>query len=77
MKNYIHLQFKVLANPEFYGKTEIIPLWTMKDGGKISVSDMEESHIRNTIRLIKNKSFMSTKTTRWVRIFENELKLRN
>ncbi len=56
--------------------------WTQKDGGGISVSVMEDSQIRNSIRLClknsANASFScdSDKWDGWVELFENELERR-
>ena len=79
MNNYLSLQFDVLANKEFYHGTEddLPKHWKMKDGHKIKVTDMETSHINNTLRLIRRGSLTRSGSSKWVRIFENELTLRN
>ena len=35
--------------------------WTMKDGNKIDVDDMTESHVRNVLKLILKRSESSAK----------------
>ncbi len=41
-------------------------IWTMRDGTKIAVSDMEESHVRNALRMVIRKT-----RRRLARKFEN------
>ncbi len=37
-------------------------LWTTKDGREVAVPDMETSHIRNCIRMLKRKGFVAPST---------------
>jgi hypothetical protein len=34
------------------------PIWTMRDGTRIRIADMETSHIKNTIAMLKRKGFI-------------------
>lgn len=65
-----------IVNKEFYeGFTDTnSPKWKTMDGTKISVSDMETSHIYNTLRFLKAK--FGNVPPKWYRIFNNELKKR-
>lgn len=49
--------------------------WTMKNGTKIHVSDMSESHIRNTIKFIKERDKVDLYLP-WIDRLERELKER-
>ncbi len=50
-------------------------IWIMRSGKKIRVSDMETSHIENSLNMIKRKKATSTSLI-FVKIFEDELKSR-
>ena len=47
-------------------------IWTTKDGTKIAVKDMTDSHIRNTINWIKRKDKYDYYLP-WIKVFEEEL----
>lgn len=49
--------------------------WTTKDGKMIHVSDMTESHIRNTINFIKKRDSCDMYLP-WILVFEKELERR-
>ena len=75
MNNYLDLQFKSLANKEFYRGLSERKYWTMKDGSKIIISEMETSHIRNCLRLIRTGSVIG-RTSNYIHAFEDELIMR-
>lgn len=37
-------------------------VWTCQDGRKIPVSEMETSHVQNSLRMLRRKGFISTRT---------------
>lgn len=49
--------------------------WKMRDGKKIHVSDMSESHIRNTIKFIQKVDHTDLYLP-WINRFKNELRER-
>ena len=60
-----------------------LPLWIMKDGKAISIKKMDNSHIRNTLSLLKRWFYLNTVIIRngipfkfWVMILEAEQKRR-
>ena len=48
-------------------------IWTTKDGTKIPVRDMTDSHIQNTINLIKRMDKYDYYLP-WLKVFEEELR---
>jgi len=46
-------------------------VWDMKDGTPIGLKDMEDSHIKNTINMLKRKPLTNTRSA-WLEIFESE-----
>lgn len=50
--------------------------WTTKNGKEIPVSDMELSHIKNTIAMLKRSKSEHKAIPLWITIFEKELKRR-
>lgn len=46
--------------------------WTMKDGTDIFVKDMKESHIINSMNMLKRKAFNGTRKA-WIEVFEDVL----
>ena len=50
-------------------------IWTTKDGTKIPVSKMTDSHILNTINLIKRKDRHDYYLP-WIKVFEEEMRRR-
>ena len=48
--------------------------WTQKDGTVINIRDMTDRHIRNCIRMLRNKE--SEIAQQWVMRFEQELNFR-
>ena len=50
-------------------------IWTTKDGTKIPVKDMTDSHIQNIINLIKRKDKRDYYLP-WLKVFEEELENR-
>ena len=50
-----------------------LKIWTTKDGTKIPVRDMADSHIQNTINLIKRRDKYDYYLP-WLKVFEEELK---
>lgn len=48
--------------------------WTQKDGTVIHIRDMTDRHIRNCIRMLRNKEFEIAQ--QWVTRFEQELNFR-
>ena len=50
--------------------------WTMKDGTNIKIRDMEDSHVRNCIRMMKSKPTNQVREV-WIKIFTDvEMKRR-
>jgi hypothetical protein len=47
-------------------------IWNMKDYTKISISDMQNSHIQNCINMLKKKYPNSTREA-WIDIFDDVL----
>ena len=45
--------------------------WDMKDGTPIKLKDMKDSHIKNTINMLKRKPHTNTRSA-WMEIFESE-----
>ena len=54
-------------------------IWTQKDGTKISISKMTNSHMQNCINMLKRKLDKNTEnefTELWINRFEKELEFR-
>lgn len=45
--------------------------WTMKNGDDIMIKDMADSHLKNTINMLKRKPINGTRSA-WVEILEGE-----
>ena len=60
--DYIIDEYKLLGNNM---------KWTMKDGKKIPIKNMDSSHIKNCIIMIKNNKIH--RRDAWINIFNNEL----
>ena len=56
----------------------LLPVWTMKDGNKISPKDMKTSHIENALRMLKRNAPapVGKNQNRFIDIFEDELESR-
>jgi len=42
-----------------------IPKWVMRDGTRIAVTDMETSHVRNALAMLKRDGYVSPATVRF------------
>jgi fatty acid-binding protein DegV len=51
--------------------------WTTKDGKRLLISNMEDSHILNTINHLKSKTESNLAVDEWLDVFSAEIKNRN
>lgn len=66
---------KKKSNIKYPEKTN--PIWRTKEGEKIPVSDMTESHISATLRVFGKYGMENQESVReWMKVFNNELKRR-
>jgi hypothetical protein len=62
---FIELMPSEYANKNLY--------WETQGGKRILVQDMEESHILNTIAMIRRSKIKSYENGMWIFVFEHEL----
>lgn len=52
-------------------------IWTMGNGKEINIEDMETSHIKNCINMLKRNEHIVDLDDLWIEKFETELDIRN
>jgi hypothetical protein len=60
---------ELLKEYKFYGSEME---WTMKDGNTIKIKNMKDSHVKNSINMMKRKKSNNV-VNAWIDIFEKEL----
>ena len=50
-------------------------LWTMRTGEKIKVADMSDSHLANTLRMLKKNAEATAKLLEWVDTDCNDMRV--
>ena len=51
-------------------------IWTMKNGERIAVEDMTDSHLLNAYRMLERNNMMDMNIA-WLDVFQKEIKKRN
>jgi hypothetical protein len=67
-------EYKSLLNDYDIDKDDME--WIMRDMTHIKLKDMEETHMRNCIKMLERKKLNNDRDRTWIYIFENQLLIR-